>query len=78
MFIDYCQEQWPEWLGTAEFACNNKVHTGTKVLPFEANSGQNPRIGFELRKKGKYEGATKFTERMKEVQEETRAALAKA
>ena len=25
MFIDYCQEQWPEWLGTAEFAYNNKV-----------------------------------------------------
>jgi len=25
MFIDYHQEQWPEWLGTAEFAYNNKV-----------------------------------------------------
>jgi len=25
MFIDHCQEQWPEWLGTAEFAYNNKV-----------------------------------------------------
>jgi len=34
MFIDHRQEQWPEWLGTAEFAHNNKVHTGTKVSPF--------------------------------------------
>jgi len=33
MFIDHRQEQWPEWLGTAEFAYNNKVHTGTKVSP---------------------------------------------
>jgi len=39
-----------------EFAYNNKVHTGTKVLPFQANSGQDPRMGFELRKKGKYKG----------------------
>jgi len=37
MFIDHQQEQWPEWLGTAEFAYNNKVYAGTKVLPFKAN-----------------------------------------
>jgi len=78
MFIDHCQEQWPEWLGMAEFAYNNKTHTGTKVSPFEANSGQNLRMGFELRKKGKYEGAEKFVEKMKGVQEEAKAALAKA
>jgi len=78
MFIDHCQEQWPEWLDTAEFAYNNKAHTRTKMLPFEANSGQNLRMGFELRKKRKYEGAARFTERMKEVQEEAKTALAKA
>ena len=62
----------------AEFAYNNKVHTGTKVSPFEANSGQSPRMGFEMRKKGKFEGAERFTKRMKEVQEEAKAALGKA
>ena len=67
MFIDHRQEQWPEWLGTAEFAYNNEVHTGTNVSPFQANYGQNPRMGFELRKKGKYEGAEKFVEKMKSV-----------
>jgi len=77
MFIDHRQEQWPEWLGTAEFAYSNKAHTGTKMLPFEANSGQNLRMGFELRKKRKYEGVARFTERMKKVQEEAKAALAK-
>jgi len=25
IFIDYQQEQWPDWLATAEFAYNNKV-----------------------------------------------------
>ena len=78
MFIDHRQEQWPEWLGTAEFAYNNKVHTGTKVSPFKANSGQDPRMGFEARRKGKYEGADDFVKRMKEIQGEAKAALAKA
>ena len=78
MFIDHWQEQWPEWLGTAEFAYNNKVHTSTKVSPFEANSGQNPRMGFKMRKKGRYEGAEKFVKKMKEIQGETKAALTKA
>jgi len=78
MFIDHRQEQWPEWLGTAEFAYNNKVHLSTQTLPFKANYGQDPRMGFEGRKKGKYAEAEKFVERMKEIQEEAKAALKKA
>ena len=78
MFINHWQDHWLEWLGTAEFAYNNKTHTGTKVSPFEANSGQNPRMGFKLRKKGKFEGAERFAKRIKEVQEEAKAALGKA
>jgi len=78
MFIDHQQEQWPEWLGTAEFAYNNKVQTSTKVSPFKANSGQDPRMGFELRKKRKFEEANKFVERMQEIQGEAKAALSKA
>jgi len=78
MFIDHRQEQWPEWLGTAEFTYNNKVHSSTKTSPFKANYGQDPRMGFEGRKKGKYAGAEKFIEKMKEIQEEVKAALGKA
>ena len=77
MFIDYRQEQWPEWLGTAEFAYNNKAYSSTKTSSFKANYGQNPRIGFEGRKKRKYKGAEKFIEKMKKIQGEAKAALGK-
>ena len=62
-------------MGTAEFAYNNKVHTGTKVSPFKVNNGQDPRMGFEMRKKGKYKGAEKFAERMRSMQEEAKAVV---
>ena len=78
MFIDHRQEQWSDWLGTAEFAYNNKTHSSTKVLPFKANYRQDPRMGFEMRKKGKYKGAEKFVTKMKEIQEEAKAVLGKA
>jgi len=61
----------------AEFAYNNKIHAATKISLFKANYGQNPRIGFEGRRKGKYKVAEKFIERMKRVQEEAKAVLGK-
>jgi len=78
MFINYRQEQWPDWLGIAEFVYNNKTHSSTKVSPFKANYGQDPRMGFEMRRKGKYEGVEKFITKIKEIQEEAKAALEKA
>jgi len=78
MFIDHRQEQWPEWLGTAEFIYNNKMHLSTRTSSFKANYRQDPRMGFEGRMKGKYEGAEKFVEKMKKIQKETKAVLSKA
>ena len=49
-----------------------------ETSPFKANYGQDPRIGFEVRKKGKYEGAGKFVTKMREIQEEAKAVLGKA
>ena len=77
VFIDHRQEQWSDWLGTAEFAYNNKIHSTTKILPFKVNYGQNPRIGFKGRRKGKYEAAGKFVEKMKKIQEKAKAMLGK-
>jgi len=65
MFVDHRQEQWPEWLGIAEFAYNNKKHTATQVSLFEANYGLSPRIGFEGRRGKQFEAAKEFMERMK-------------
>ena len=77
MFIDHRQEQWPDQLGMAEFAYNNKAYSSTKVLPFKANYKQDPRIEFEIRKKEKYKGVEKFITKMKEIQKEAKAALGK-
>ena len=77
MLVDYRQEQWPEWLGIAEFAYNNKKYTVTQILPFKANYSLNPRMGFEGRREKRFKAAEEFAERMKQVQEEVKVALGK-
>jgi len=37
------------------------------MLPFKANYGQDPRMEFERKRKGKYKVAGKFVERMKKI-----------
>jgi len=77
-FVEHRQKDWPEWLGSAEFAVNNKVHMAMKVSPFMANYRKELRMGGDIRKKGKVEKVIEFMERMKQVQEEAVAALKKA
>ena len=77
-FVDHRQKDWPEWLASAEFVVNNKVHTATKVLPFMANYGRELRIRDNIRKREKVEKATEFVERVKKVHEEAGVALKKA
>jgi len=62
----------------AEFVYNNKIHAATKISPFKANYGQDPRMEFEGRRKGKYKAVEKFVERIKEIQEEAKVVLEKA
>ena len=64
-------------MATAKFAFNNKMHTATKMSPFQANYGREPRIGFDIRKKGKNEKAEEFVKEMKERYEEARVVLVK-
>ena len=77
IFIDYRQEQWPDWLGMAEFAYNNKAYLSTKTLLFKVNYEQDPRMEFEVRRKGKYKGAEKFVIKIREVQGKAKVALGK-
>ena len=67
VFIDHRQEQWPDWLGMVEFVYNNKIHATTKNFLFKVNYRQDPRMGFEGRRKGKYEAAEKFMEKMRKI-----------
>ena len=75
--MDHRQKDWPEWLASAEFVVNNKVHTATKVLPFITNYGRELRMGGDIRKREKVESAIKFVERMKKVYEKAGMALKK-
>jgi len=78
IYVNHRQNNWSEWLATAEFAFNNKVHTATKMLPFQVNYGKEPRMGFDIRKKGKNEKAEEFAREMKKRHEEARAALVRS
>jgi len=48
------------------------------VSPFIANYDKELKMVADIRRKGKVEKATEFSERMKKVQEEARVALRKA
>jgi len=64
-------------LATAEFTFNNKVHTVTKSSLFKVNYKREPRMGFNIRKKGKYVKAGEFVKEMKNRYEKTKMALIK-
>ena len=78
MYVNYRQNNWSEWLATAEFAFNNKVHTTTKMSPFQVNYGREPKIGFDIRKNGKNEKTEEFAKEMKERHKEARVVLVKS
>jgi len=62
----------------AEFAFNNKVHTATKMSPFQTNYGREPRMGFDIRKKRKNVKAEEFAREMKDRHEKARSVLVKS
>ena len=75
--MDHRQKDWPEWLASAEFVVNNKIHMATKVSLFMANYGRELRMRGDIRKRGKVEGVTEFVKRMKKVHKEAGAVLKK-
>jgi hypothetical protein len=58
----HCQTDWPEWLAIAKFSYNNKFQSSTWVLPFYANYGYNPHMGFELRRAMKVQAVEDFVQ----------------
>ena len=46
-YVCYLQDDWSDWLPSAEFAGNSQASETTKVSPFFALYGFEPRMGFE-------------------------------
>ena len=78
IYVNHRQNNWAEWLATAEFAFNNKVYTVTKTSLFQVNYGRELRMGFDIRKKGKNKKVEEFVRKIKERYEEARAVLVKS
>ena len=41
-YMNYQQDNWTDWLSTAEFQYNNKKYMATGRTPFELNFGRHP------------------------------------
>ena len=41
-YVNYQQDDWMNWLATAEFQYNDKKHAATGKTPFELNFGRHP------------------------------------
>ena len=41
-YVDHLQDDWAEWLSTAEFALNNHQHSATGQTPFFLEYGRHP------------------------------------
>ena len=77
----YCfekQDQWANWLATAQFSINSKKHTSTKVAPFKATRSYVPRTGIEPLPVNKAPAAKDFTAEMEGMLESMRNNLEKA
>ena len=74
-FVNYRQKNWLEWLASAEFVINNKVHSAIKMPPFIANYGRELRKGIDIRRKEKMKKVMKFEERIKKIQKGAETAL---
>ena len=78
MYVNHRQNNWLEQLAIAEFAFKNKVHTVTKMLPFQVNYRRELKMGFDIRKKGKNVKTEEFAREIKDRHEEVKSVLVKS
>jgi len=78
LFVNYCQDDWTEWLALAEFNYNDKVQSSTGYSPFFLKYRQHPRKDLEPHSTARTESAEVFASRMKNLTKDATAALARA
>lgn len=78
LFVNHRQDDWPEWLSSAEFSYNNRIQASTSHSPFIINNGRNPRIGVEPLRDSRMDSVDAFVKRMQSARREAEAALHKA
>ena len=78
-YVNYLPDDRPNRLLLAEFAANNQVSESTKVSPFFANTGWDPRITTDLNPpaRGDIENARahRLASRMAEIHEFARTSM---
>ncbi|KAI0992022.1 hypothetical protein K3495_g16164, partial [Podosphaera aphanis] len=59
-YCNYQQDDWVEWLPSAEFNANNAESETTKVTPFFANTAQHPRTAISPLRKSRPPDASQY------------------
>lgn len=86
-YTNYLQDDWTKWLAMSEFAINNQVSESTKVTPFFATFGRNPRMSFEMnlqkqaksaRERLNWTKAFEFANRMTDIHDFCKGQILKA
>ncbi|KAH8154381.1 uncharacterized protein LAJ45_02149 [Morchella importuna] len=80
-YVSYQQDDWVRLLAMAEFATNNHTSETTKVSPFYANSGRNPRMTFGPLEHGKTiaeDQANSIAKEMKDIVEFLKSEMFRA
>jgi len=74
-FVNYDQDDWYSLLPLAEFAYNNSITQATKMTPFYANYGFNPRTIWPSDKEGKNPASKAYGHWMKATHQRASIAL---
>ena len=84
-FVNYFQDDWVDLLPAAEFAANSTASATTKLTPFEATRGVNPRMSFHpplmpnsARERLAQATAISITDQIKRVWDWAKSNIAKA
>ena len=76
IWVSYHQDDWHQWLSSAQFRYNNTKADATGVSPFFALKGYHPYDGYKSRLVVANESAKEYADRIEKIREEVQAALA--